>query len=224
MKAIVAAIAILVSATAFAQTEGEKEPIPHSDKKPTVKNWSKVGTIAIAPVQISEVGVGVGLSYEHALDERGILSAYLPTLVTFYPRSIQTVPYNNGTNGSYQRIGRDMLFYAMPGFKFYPTGMGRVKYAVGPSFVAAYGRTSEMYAPMYTPGVYDPVYSSAYGSFSRFLLGAIINNSLNFQVKEHIYAGMEVGFGVTFSEYINGVNYGSGEMLMQGAFKVGYTF
>ncbi len=216
MKAVLAvALVLLTSAGAWAQTE-DNDDVAQSSNKPKSKDWSKVGTIAIAPVQFSEQGVGVGLGYEHALEQKGIISVCLHS---FAVMNMQSDNYG-GKNG-------EMQFSIMPGFKFYPTGMGKVKYAVGASYIARFSKEHMAYGPT---SVYDNgtgIWSNptvTYGYENRFLMGAIINNSLNFQMKEHLYAGLELGIGLSFSEWTDHVNWGGGQMLMQGSFKIGYTF
>jgi hypothetical protein len=182
-------------------------------------HWSHLTTIALSPFQYTESGVGVGLSYERAIDHEGMLSVYVPAIASFRLRNndynspyYYGYGYNNETN---------YLVTLMPGVKFYPTGMGRVKYAVGPNAVIGYGRRT-----MYDNYVYTPLYSSYppyYGTYERWMLGMMINNSVNVNATPHLYIGAEMGFGFSYFDNIGGINYGV-RFLTQGAFKVGYTF
>lgn len=179
--------------------------------------WNSLTTIALSPFQYTENGVGVGLSYERALDRDGYISAYVPFIATFnmQENSDRMYYYNN------QRENRNnIMFYAMPGIKFYPTGMGKVKYAVGPSAVIGVGqKTMDDY-------YYDPYFGygqSRYGTYDRVLFGMMINNSLNIYATKHVYIGAEMGFGFTYMDIINNVNRGV-TFLTQGSFKIGYTF
>jgi hypothetical protein len=186
--------------------------------------WCSKNTIALAPFQYSENGVGVGLSYEHALDPDGIISLYVPMLATFNLKDNDyRDPYYTGYYGP-QETNNNVMFYAMPGIKFYPTGMGKVKYAVGPSVVAGFGQKTQ-YINNY---VYDPINSYyvpayGYGTYDRFLLGMMINNSLNINATPRLYVGAEMGFGFTYFDRVGDVNQGV-TFLTQGAFKIGYTF
>jgi hypothetical protein len=179
--------------------------------------WMKRTTIALAPFQFTESGVGVGLSYERAVEPQGMLSVYMPVIASFSVNNDNyyygTQPINNQPN---------YMLYAMPGVKFYPTGMGRCKYAVGPNAVIGYGRRYEnYYYPTYDPqGYYTTTYYS--GTRERFLLGMMITNSLNVQVAHHLYIGAELGFGFTYFDRVGGYNEGV-NFLTQGAFKLGYT-
>lgn len=181
-------------------------------------HWSHLTTIALSPFQYTESGVGVGLSYERALDHEGIISVYVPAIASF---SLRT---NNGYNYYYgYNQPTNYLVSLMPGVKFYPTGMGKVKYAVGPNAVIGYGQKTldNMY-------VYDPMYTSYpssyyYGTYERWMLGMMINNSLNVNATPHLYIGAEMGFGFTYFDNVGGINRGV-KGLTQGAFKIGYTF
>jgi hypothetical protein len=190
------------------------------------RHWSDFTTISISPFQYSENGVGVGLSYERALDPDGIISAYLPVIATFNLKKDYPNGYYNYNGSYYQNQGytnNNVMFYAMPGVKFYPTGMGKVKYAVGPNAVIGVGQKA--YDDSYM--VYDQYGSgymtTSYGVYDRFLLGMMINNSLNISATPHLYIGAEMGFGFTYFDRVNSINRGV-NFLTQGSFKIGYTF
>lgn len=183
----------------------------------TPVNYGK-NIIAIAPLQVTEHGVGVGLSYERALDKDGYLSFYLPLAVTFSTESYD--PYYGGYPYNYNNGYTDPFFYAMPGIKFYPTGMyGKVRYGVGPSILVCAGQTTEYNG--YYGGPYYP-YSYAVTT-DRLKLGIIINNSLNLNVSRHMYLGMEMGLGLTYLNLADGYNQNI-DGLVQFAFRIGYRF
>lgn len=190
--------------------------------------WCAKSTLSIAPFQYTENGVGFGLSFEHALDPRGIVSLYVPAIATFNLGHRDYNYYNGYYNGyGYpdQSKKNDVMGYIMPGIKFYPTGMGKVKYAVGPSLVVGYGQKT---LTQNMPYVYDPTYGyynyvSYQQTYNRFMMGMMLNNSLNINATRHLYIGAEVGFGFSYFDQINNYNYGS-KFLTQGGFKIGYTF
>ena len=170
--------------------------------------------ITISPMQFTENGLGFGLSYERALDKKGIIAFYLPTAMTFNLNSSHYDP-NMGTtvNGH-----RDAMFYAMPGVKVYPTGsFGSVRYAVGPSLVVGNGEKSGTY--------YDPASGNqaVYRTQSHFVLGIMVNNSLNINPSEHIYLGLELGLGFTYMNQTGGLNQNT-LFLAQGGFRIGFRF
>jgi hypothetical protein len=234
---IIAAFSLFLFGSSYAQdVDADDEGTPsngsHLDGHPAPGNhvhfdrhWCDVTTIALSPFQYSENGVGVGLSYERALDPDGIISVYVPGILTFNLRNNNGDRYYNSYSGTYNNNYNDnnIMFYAMPGVKFYPTGMGKVKYAVGPSAVIGAGQRA-MYDNIY---MYDQngngYLTSAYGVYDRFLLGMMINNSLNINATPHLYVGAEMGFGFTYFDRVNNINQGV-TFLTQGAFKIGYTF
>jgi hypothetical protein len=195
-------------------------PMPGADHHyHLVLPWNHIQTIALAPFQFSENGVGVGLSYERALDAEGIISVYLPVIATW---NLNTRDNNNNYYyGTTSNNLTNSMYYAMPGIKFYPTGMGRIKYAVGPSAVIGVGqKVVNDYA------YYNYPYTSSYnyGTLeNRFLFGMMINNSLNVNATPHLYIGAELGLGFSYFDRINNVNEGT-KFLTQGSFKIGYTF
>ena len=181
--------------------------------KPSKINYNR-NVIALAPFQFSENGLGFGLSYERALDKNGVIAFYMPALMTWNLNSGTYVDNNgNRVNGNV-----DPMFYAMPGIKLYPTGsFCPVKYSVGPSLVIASGTKSQTIST----GSYP--YSSSYISQDHFILGMIINNSLNINPSPHIFLGLEVGMGFTYLNRLAGLNQDT-QFLAQGGFKIGYRF
>lgn len=170
--------------------------------------------LSLAPFQFTENGLGVGLSYERSLDSRGVIAFYLPVMLTF---DLNNGTYYDYNANAYKNSPADMMFYAMPGIKIYPTGsQGFVKYGVGPSLVIADGQKS------------NAVYDNNTGITSEqtqthFMLGMIINNSVNFNPSEHIYLGLELGLGFTYLNRVGGLNQDTNG-LVQGSFKIGYRF
>jgi len=172
--------------------------------------------LALAPLQLTndniQGGVGFSLSYERVLDKNGIISIYIPAILSFSTDVNANYTGVNPTNKTYS------TFYCMPGVKFYPTGSrGIVRYAVGPSFVVAFGNTGQYY---------DPYGNPTGGSYSIF--GFMVNNSLNVYPTPHLYLGLELGLGVSYvtnenNTYSSSVGIGSDPMV-QFAFKVGYRF
>lgn len=175
--------------------------------------------LAIAPVQITD-GFGVGLSYERVLDKKGIISFYLPAAVSFNTDGMDNGPFGNSSPyyGSY--YGGDYnSYYLMPGVKIYPTGSkGKVKYSVGPSIAAVF--TKAYMNAYYGPG---PTYAPYYEMQDRFILGVMVNNTLNIQPTPHLYMGIELGLGISYLNTVNNVSVGE-TTIGQFAFKMGYRF
>ncbi len=162
--------------------------------------------LAFAPIQLTENGIaGVSMSFEHAIDKNGILSLYLPLILEF----------NTNTPGNTNNS--DPMVYFMPGIKIYPTGsFGIAKYAIGPSIVFADGeKTGLGYDASGNP--------TSYLAQSHFLLGMMLNQSINVNPTPHFYLGSEFGFGYTYIDKVGGVKQGVGG-LVQFSIKLGYRF
>ena len=187
----------------------------NANDEPENKIKYKLNVLSIAPIQFSENGLGVGLSYERALDKKGIISFYFPVAVTF---DLNNGTYYNYAAGAYQNGHQDMMSYFMPGIKIYPTGsFGTVRYSVGPSLVIATGQKSTT--------TYDPYSGSPsdYVTQDHLMLGMIINNTLNVNPSPHIYLGLELGLGFSYLNQVAGLNQGT-QSIIQGGFKIGYRF
>jgi hypothetical protein len=164
--------------------------------------------IAIAPIQFTENGlVGISASYEKAIDKNDIVSFYLPAIIEF----------NNQSSGVYGApTNPDPMFYLMPGIKLYPTGgYGIAKYAVGPSLVIADGQK--------TTSSIDNFGNATYTVQSHFLIGMMINQSININPTPHLYIGSELGMGFTYINRIGGLSQPA-EFLVQFGFKIGYRY
>ena len=185
----ISAIALLAFGTAHAQDK----PVPEPSN-----------IISLSPLQISDQGLGVAISYERYLDKKkGLVSFYMPVSVAFE---------NSGSN-DYN------AYYIMPGIKIYPTGnKGVVKYAVGPNltFLADKLNTNEYIYDVATGQGY-----TKYGTENRLAMGMVINNSLNINPSDHLHMALEFGLG--FSYYSSYDNDGTLPFTQLG-FQIGYRF
>lgn len=202
MKKLLLFIApLLIAGSAFAQSEESPAASP-------VRSGSGDNIIAIAPIQFTENGVGLSFSYEKGIDKGGIVSYYLPVITTFNLN-------NNVDHGDHQ----DAMFYFSPGIKFYPTSShGSVKYAIGPSLVIGAG---EKTTSSYNANGGNPYIE--YNTQSKFIVGVIVNNSLNINPTPHFYLGIDFGFGFTYINRVGGNNDGLAGIVQSG-FKIGYKF
>ncbi len=171
--------------------------------------------LAIAPIQFTENGVGFAVSYEKAIDKAGIIAYSLPVIATFNL---------NGQNEAHNGKHEDAMFYFSPGLKFYPTGShGRTKYAVGPSLVIGAGEKTTGGDYNYWSGYSYLSGFNPYETHSKFILGILVNNSLNINPSPRMYMGMDFGFGFTYINQLGGTNQGITGMVQAG-FKLGYRF
>jgi hypothetical protein len=185
----------------------------NDDPEPIKKLRYRPNVLAVAPLQISENGLGFGVSYERALDRKGIVAFYIPVIGTY---NLNGGTYYDPSTGTRVNAHQDAMYYVMPGIKLYPTGSyGYVKYAVGPSVVLATGQKSST--------TYDAFGNPIYSTQTHTLMGMVINNSLNINPNEHIYLGLEIGLGFTYLNRVGGLNQDTNG-IAQGGFKIGYRF
>ena len=167
--------------------------------------------IAFAPLQFTENGVaGFSFSYERAIDSRSIVAFYLPAVVEFNLANTQNTGNTNGNS--------DPMFYLMPGIKLYPTGgFGPIaKYAIGPSLVIGEGQRTVGSSNYYFTGNYYEVQS-------HFLLGMIVNQSVNINPTPWLYIGCEFGMGFTYVDRVGGISQGT-KPLVNFNFKIGLRY
>ncbi len=197
---LITSFSLLITGACFGQdTDNESAPVEKA--QPAISKYKSV--LSFSPMQFSENGVGIAFAYERALDKDGVVAVYLPVITTV------DISRNFG-NGSHHQ--NDGMVYVAPGLKFYPTGcFGRVKYALGPSIVVGVGTQTEYPAYYY------------YNTYSKFVLGVIVSNSLNINVTDHVYLGMDLGLGFTYVNTWDGNRRGMAA-LTQGGFKIGYRF
>jgi hypothetical protein len=170
------------------------------------KYGSKI--IAFAPIQFTENGlVGFSASYEKAIDKNDIVSFYMPVILEF----------SSGHSGIYGDPNNpDPMFYVMPGIKLYPTGgYGLAKYGVGPSLVVADGQK--------TVESTDNFGNNTFTVQSHFLIGMMINQSININPTPHLYIGSELGLGFTYIDHEGSANINT-QPLVQFCFKIGYRY
>ena len=185
-----------------------------AEGQPTDKINYKNNVLALAPLQFTENGLGAGLSYERVIDKSGIISFYLPAMLTL---NLSNGTYYNNNTATYVNGHQDMMIYAMPGIKIYPTGCyGVVRYAIGPSLAIATGEKSSQVYTGYGG-------ASSYETQPHIMVGMVINNSININPTPRIYLGLEFGFGFTYLNQVNGLNQNTNG-LVQGSFKIGYRF
>ncbi len=199
---LVAVFSLLVTRTSFGQDTDNDNPPAQKASSPMLKLKA---VVSFSPMQFSENGVGIAFSFETVFDKDkdGIVAIYIPVITTVNVSG-------NFENGSpHQRDG--MVYYGL-GLKFYPTGCyGRVKYALGPTLVQGMGTQTDY-----------PAYSY-YHTYSKFIFGILVSNSLNINATDHVYLGLDLGLGYTFinawDQKLRGM-----AAITQGGFKIGYRF
>lgn len=140
--------------------------------------------INVSPFKALDSGPGFGISYERLLDKRGYFGLLLPFTMTVPDSYYLPFDSNNDT-------GSEMYYFA-PTVKIYPFGQKRVTYALGPSVYTGFGKRWNSYT------AYDPntgVYTTKDERRTRFRLGMIVNNYVNFQITSHFQIGLNAGIG-----------------------------
>ena len=166
--------------------------------------------VALAPLQVTEFGMGVGLTWEHTLDKGGWVTFYLPVMVCFQ---------NSQTTNSDGAPTYNKMFYAMPGIKIYTNlnSPNKGKFSVNPALVVAAGNGINP-NPVNLGYSYDQEVTQ-----SRFMLGALVNAGWNYFPTNHLYLGFDFGLGARYLNNYGGVNAGF-NVLAQSSFRVGYRY
>ena len=168
----------------------------------------KPNIISLAPIAVTQDGVGIGASIEHSLDAKGVVNFYMPVFASFQRN------YDNYTN-SYTTAP---MFYVMPGIKIYTNlnSSKKMKFSIGPSLVVGAGKTL-LSNYDYNTG------NTNTSTQNRFVLGGMANIGFNIFPTQHLYMGAEYGLGFAYLDQVAGATQGfSG--LTQFSLKIGYRF
>jgi hypothetical protein len=205
---------------------GRREPIQHGrlHDNEVDGNYGK-NILSLSPVHMTNTSAtGFGISYERVLDKNTILSLYFPVAYSFKSN-------NSSYNSSPAKNEKDKssMLWLYPSLKIYPTGStGIIRYSVGPMFAIGTGNHS-YHRQIYDPGTGNYVYQK--NSEGLFVLGLLVNNSLNIQPTPKIHLGLELGLGIPYysnendnsgSYYYNDTY--SDEPIVQFNFNIGYRF
>lgn len=183
--------------------------------------------LTVSPVHMTNTSAtGFGIGYEHVIGKNNMVSFYLPICLSYHDNNDNTYsPLSNGATG------RSTMIWIMPGLKLYPTGSnGIVRYGVGPSLAFATG-SREIVSTTYNQAGQAQTTTT---NPSVFIMGILINNSLNIQATEHFRIGLELGLGIPYykNDAASGTYSGSyyysspynNTPLVQFNFNVGYRF
>lgn len=173
-------LTVMTTTASFAQSPGRWEK-----ERPRRKVIEDYGTniITISPLTVMDYGAGVGLSYEKIFGADKNIGVVLPFSLMLESNNGAGYQYSPSSSGSNANI------YFTPGLKIYPFGHSRVTYAVGPTFMVTYGRSSNVWYTGF------PVYGA---KISWLRMGAMATNYLNFQVTRSLNLGLEMGLGVRY--------------------------
>ncbi|WP_118950579.1 hypothetical protein [Taibaiella helva] len=146
----------------------------------------------IAPTTAMDVGVGFGIGYEKILGKAQMIGIVLPVYMLLEKKNNYTfdVPYKGSKYYTY--------VYFTPGIKIYPMGQHKVTYAVGPNLMLGYGGGNDWQYQVEADGS-EHLYSV---KTTRWRLGFLINNYVNFQVSKSFNLGLEGGLGIRYMDRV----------------------
>ena len=216
--AIATGLAVMAFVSARAQEEGAATPVPQ-------KSLAAYGSniLRLAPVTVMDIGLGFGASYERILGRSKMIGIVLPVSLLLEHKDDLGTQY--GSSARY-----NVYVYFTPGVKIYPFGQHKVTYAVGPNLLLGYGGGSgwQYRTDPYGGMLRDDVKTT------RFRMGVLINNYVNFQVSKAFNIGLEGGLGMRYIDRISysGTQYYAGngdfsngfDITGQFSFTLGYRF
>lgn len=144
--------------------------------------------LRFTPVTATDIGVGLGFSYERIIDRESRLGLIFPLNLI-----LENNDYYYGYPASASNQYHAYLYFA-PGIKIYPFGQRRVTYAVGPSLMFIYGGGKGTERSL---DIYGNEIATDY-SKKVFRFGVLINNYVNFQITERFNIGLEGGLGIRY--------------------------
>jgi len=140
------------------------------------------------PVTATDIGVGLGFSYERILDREQRLGLTIPLSLV-----LENMEYYYG-HPTFESNQYHTYLYFAPGLKIYPFGQRRVTYAVGPSLMFIYGGGK---GAEYGWDMHGREIVAKY-SKTVFRFGVLVNNYVNFQITNRFNIGLEGGLGVRY--------------------------
>lgn len=172
--------------------------------------------LTISPFKALDSGPGFGFSYERLVGNGQHIGIILPVSFIFHDYNIYDPLV--GSNAKYLTN-----FYISPGVKIYPFGQRKVTYAVGPNIVTGFVKDTYSNYLSYPNGggYYNTVESS------RFRLGLVVNNYLNFQITSRINLGINGGLGMRYLDRQNSSSsffYSNNDISVIGEFAFNFGF
>lgn len=155
-------------------------------------NQSRYGNnlFTFSPVSIIDRGVGIGFSYERMLDDEQKIAFVVPLDIIFAdPNEVDQI---------------DVYTYVSPGMIFYPAGMRKFNYGIGPNVVLAAGSGSIW---QWQGGGQRNV------DYTNFRMGLMINNYFLVNVTSHFSMQLNAGMGI---RYVNTYSYSDNTSFKEG--------
>jgi len=185
--------------------KGEQPGLKHIDSKNMPGAYN---IISFAPLQATENGWGFSLTYDRCLDKRGWVVLSIPAILTYGSSQ-------NNSGGSTNNYVNPM-FYLDPGVRIY-TNLNtskKAKFYINPCLAVASGNSTS-YADYWT--------GTSTTTHSRSMLGMIVNFGWSLNPTQHLYIGLDFGFGYTWANNLDGQSQ-ERTGLSQVSVKIGYKF
>lgn len=184
----IAALLIGVASSAFSQDRrGTAAPITEQEYGANV--------LRIAPVTAMDVGLGFGVGYERLLGSAQMIGLVFPVSILLENKNTT----NPVSNSDHFNSPYNTYVYFTPGIKIYPFGQRKVTYAVGPSMMLGYGGGNEW---QYRTDLYGVEYLDAV-KVTKWRLGLLVNNYVNFQFSKHFNLGLDGGLGIRYLDKVS---------------------
>lgn len=187
----------------------QEEPIGMQDQLKSAK------IIALAPLQITDNGFGIGLSYE-SFNKTGEVSLILPVYATINPRADDTgYPSYNPISGPRM----DPMVHFQPGIKFHSdlssnTSL-KIAYGANLIFGAGVGRTDVKNTALGIPDITIKRTRVVVGAAGSIYGSTIVNKSY--------FLGWDASLGFSYVNTYDGVNVGIAALAQTGV-RIGYVY
>ena len=178
----------IVVLPAFSQDRKEVAPLE--------KSVYDANILRIAPLTALDLGLGFGVSYERLLGSSQMFGLILPVSMILENKNTFDLPGNNTVN---MNSPYNTYVYFTPGLKIYPFGQRKVTYAVGPSLMLGYGGGNEWQS---RTDLYGTEYLDAI-KVTKWRLGILVNNYVNFQFSKHFNLGLDGGLGLRYLDKVS---------------------
>lgn len=201
-------IAVLVALTtvlpARAQNNGNTAPSDAPEYKANI--------LRLAPITAMDVGVGFAVSYERLFGADQRFGVILPVSLLLENKNSPNI------NTTYSTSRYNTYVYFTPGVKLYPFGQRKVTYAIGTNLMIGYGGGSE-WQPRTDP--YGVIYLDAIRT-TRWRLGVLLNNYVNFQFSKKFNLGIDGGLGIRYLDKVSysGSQYYAGNGAVNNGFDI----
>lgn len=149
--------------------------------------------LRLAPITAMDVGVGFAVSYERLFGAEQRFGVILPVSLLLENKNSPNI------NTTYSPSRYNTYVYFTPGVKLYPFGQRKVTYAIGTNLMIGYGGGSEWQS---RTDAYGIIHLDAVQT-TRWRLGVLLNNYVNFQFSKKFNLGIDGGLGIRYLDRVS---------------------